>query len=461
MFCDPCADRIKLLFDLRFYYKEWFLMTENRKCLIILTGSFPYADGEPYLECEISKHVENFEKIIILAQETDADAPQTREVPENIDFYNTAKRSKIAGRASDLVRGIVHMPFGAARKIDGTELSGSPVKSLFAEYFVQRGARQYRECMEILKEYDFSRFAEVVLYSYNFFGLAYSGALIKNDLVSRGIKTLLFSRAHGYDVYDYTNALNYLPLRRFLLGAVDELFVCSGFGCKYIAGKYPEFSGKISVSYLGSGDFDPGSRDGVFRVVSCSRVVEEKKLHRIVDALELTKYYDSIPPISWTHIGSGKDYKKIKAYSAERLGFMEVNFTGGLRNSQVYEYYRNNPCSLFMNTSLSEGLPVSIMEAASFGIPVLATNAGGTGEIVIDGITGKLVDKNISAEALAEEIVRFARMSEAEYSALRASTRKYWEEHFNADTNYKEFSRHIANTDKLVTEKESQYAAYQ
>ncbi|NCO54621.1 MAG: glycosyltransferase, partial [Bacteroidetes bacterium] len=47
---------------------------------------------------------------------------------------------------------------------------------------------------------------------------------------------------------------------------------------------------------------------------------------------------------------------------------------------------------LFINVSESEGIPVSIMEALSAGIPVIATNVGGTNEIVNNDV-GFLIDK--------------------------------------------------------------------
>ena len=49
-----------------------------------------------------------------------------------------------------------------------------------------------------------------------------------------------------------------------------------------------------------------------------------------------------------------------------------------------------NDFDLFVNMSLSEGIPVSIMEAISFGIPIIATNVGGNAEIVNDE-TGVLI----------------------------------------------------------------------
>ena len=51
-----------------------------------------------------------------------------------------------------------------------------------------------------------------------------------------------------------------------------------------------------------------------------------------------------------------------------------------------------------MQLSESEGTPLSVMEAASFGLPILATNVGSLPDLIDDGTNGVLTTKN------AEEI---------------------------------------------------------
>ena len=86
---------------------------------------------------------------------------------------------------------------------------------------------------------------------------------------------------------------------------------------------------------------------------------------------------------------------------------------------------------------------MSIMEAISFGMPVVATDAGGTGEIVVDQVTGTLVPPDITAEGLAQAIAEYYRADPEQLRRLRTSARRFWEEHFDAKTNYRKFVEEV------------------
>lgn len=75
-----------------------------------------------------------------------------------------------------------------------------------------------------------------------------------------------------------------------------------------------------------------------------------------------------------------------------------VYFLGNIPNAGIY----NKGIDLFMLASDYEGLPMVILEAMSFGKPVVASKVGGIGEVVEDGINGFTV--NNTAEEFAEKI---------------------------------------------------------
>lgn len=89
---------------------------------------------------------------------------------------------------------------------------------------------------------------------------------------------------------------------------------------------------------------------------------------------------------------------------AKELGISaRVHFLGFLSEEDVISELGN--AHLFVLPSFVEGLPVSAMEAMAIGVPVVATNIAGTGELVEDGKTGLLVRPS-DAEALADAVAR-------------------------------------------------------
>lgn len=101
-------------------------------------------------------------------------------------------------------------------------------------------------------------------------------------------------------------------------------------------------------------------------------------------------------------IGKGSDEKKLK-----RL----VN-KNGTENHVVFAGFREDISSIYdsldlvIQSSYTEGLPNVVLEALAKEVPVIATNVGGTSEIIENGVTGILISPK-NPEEMAREIINF------------------------------------------------------
>ena len=119
--------------------------------------------------------------------------------------------------------------------------------------------------------------------------------------------------------------------------------------------------------------------------------------------------------VSISFIGVGPDMEGLKELAA-MLGANHVNFMG--YNNNLEEIWRNHHALIL--PSRSEGLPLTIIEAMSFGRIAITTNAGGNAEIVDHGITGFIGEAKEADFAAAFEQA-WARRTEWESMGLAAA----------------------------------------
>ena len=405
--------------------------------LLMLTKFYPYGTGEAFIENEIKVLAEYYEKIIIIACEVSKKDKEIRSLPDNVKAFKIESKPKKVQLLNDVILSGKYLLKPSIELKDEKNECSTMLQKAFLGYFEGKSQRVFRKIIKnkYLEELGKKPF---VLYSYWFFMTARVGTLITEKYKPE----YMFSRAHRYDLYSEKNKTNYLPYRNLFLKAYDNVFPCSDNGTQYLTNKYYNNAENVKTSLLGTLDHGIGfgSDDGIFRIVSCSRMEAVKRVSKIVDALQIldsNKYQ-----IEWTHIGDGAEFNNIKKAVNEKLQYVNVNLLGNMKNKDVMDLYKSKPFDLFINVSSSEGLPVSIMEAISFGIPVVATDVGGTSEIVVNGNTGKLIPDEFKIEELSLIIEEFIKIQDTDKKLeYRQSCRDFWERNFKALDNYHDLCR--------------------
>lgn len=112
-----------------------------------------------------------------------------------------------------------------------------------------------------------------------------------------------------------------------------------------------------------------------------------------------------------------------------------VHFLGG--KSNVYDYLLCADC--FIMSSLYEGLPVSILEAYSAGLPVISTPVGGIPDVVKDGINGYLSDSSLSVDGFVETIERYLQSDEDTIELMRQNNENLFAAQFDITTTAKQY----------------------
>lgn len=126
-----------------------------------------------------------------------------------------------------------------------------------------------------------------------------------------------------------------------------------------------------------------------------ARLVPLKNIDLLIEvSLKLFLIY---PNLRVVVIGGGPLLNHFKR-KAEKLK-ERIKFLGEINNARELL----NIFDIFVLPSLSEGMPIAVLEAMATGLPVVATNVGGVSEVVEDSQTGFLVpsgNSNIMAEAI-------------------------------------------------------------
>jgi len=403
----------------------------NKKNLHFFTASFPFSHSTEgaFIMPEIIYTCKQFDKVYIYALQQKENI--TYNLPKNVEVIklNLSNKNTLGVKTkfsiffTALKESLTHKKF---RRVSTFRY----LNALLKDYY-----KKSVNLLPILKQ---NLNPEDTLYTYWFAEWNYIlNILYSNNYIASHNK--LVSRAHGFDLYNERSQLNKIPFRKLQLKNTSAIFTISDNGKQYLSKLYPLYNKKINVAKLGVFEkgFNNSSSDKV-TLVSCSSISPVKRVHLIIEILKQVQYN-----ITWVHFGDGKLMSNIRKKISELPSNITVKMKGFVKNEEVINFYKNENASLFINVSESEGIPVSIMEAISFGIPAIGFNVGGISEIINEQ-TGKIFNtpNNIKEMTLFVQDFPSSKYNTLEF---RTQVKKYWNNEFNAEKNHSIFAQKISN----------------
>lgn len=158
------------------------------------------------------------------------------------------------------------------------------------------------------------------------------------------------------------------------------------------------------------------------------RLIYAKGLQDVIEAVK------GIPNLTIVNIGEGPYEPELIRIS--RKYRVKSLFPGRINREEIIKYL--SVADLFINPSYSEGLPTCVLEAGAAGVPVIATDVGGTKEIIDNNVNGLLI-KPHNTNQIRKKILYLLNKKPSLASKLQKKIKK----EFNWDKNINKFKEII------------------
>lgn len=136
-------------------------------------------------------------------------------------------------------------------------------------------------------------------------------------------------------------------------------------------------------------------------IIFVGRLHPVKGVQYLIEAMNIV--HQKMPEAELILVGDGKEREHLKSLTG-RLGLKEcIEFAGRVPHEKIQDYM--GLADVFVLPGLSEGFPVTILEAMACGLPVVATRVGGLPDIIEDSINGYLVEA-MDQEQIAEALLK-------------------------------------------------------
>jgi len=222
---------------------------------------------------------------------------------------------------------------------------------------------------------------------------------------------------NGMDILHVRRSLSKKWLVRKILEAADSIFTCSDYTKEKLSlyGIHQEKTVTIHPKAYCTQDKIPASQDRIPEqlqnsriVLSVGRLVKRKNLKTVID---VAKEFKDDKKVQFVIIGDGPEKNNLERQIEINNLQSTVRIRTNVHDDELAAYYQQSRAMLFLPVSNEttgdvEGFGIVAVEAASFGLPCIASNQGGVPDAVQDGVSGFLVNPQDTAD-IVKKLHRF------------------------------------------------------
>lgn len=256
-------------------------------------------------------------------------------------------------------------------------------------------------------------------------------------LIAKKLKYKVVVFFHGWDK-TFQNRLTKWKLKlfkHFIFKADAFIVLASEFRDKLVemGCSKPIFLGTTLVDDVVFSIFDdeyscskPNNINSKFNILFLSRIERAKGVYEAVDTYrELKAVY---PVVTLTIAGDGSELGSVQRYVSDK-GLDGVEFLGYVFGQPKYDAFAEADVYLFC--SYGEGMPISVLEAMAYGLPIVTRAVGGIRDFFKDGRMGFLTESKDPA-VFAELIDRLMMLGPDLRHQIGCFNHQYAREHFMA-----------------------------
>lgn len=177
--------------------------------------------------------------------------------------------------------------------------------------------------------------------------------------------------------------------------------------------------------------------DDKLRFLFLGVLIKRKGVHDLLEAINRIPR-EKLNNVEFIIAGTGDEelnlLNKSKKYNLEKY----VNFIGWTDKEKKWQLLQECQCMIL--PSYNEGLPMAILEAMSYGMPIIATKVGDIPEAVNDNFNGYLFNAG-DIESLKQIIINFINLNKNEWNRMSSNSKELATEKFSSDNYFEKFKK--------------------